>query len=72
MTSPVCGQQALLVLAHLRCGDTYAASQQASASGVATAYRYMCEAVDLLVGLAPAQLTDAVLLREQPPVLLHQ
>ncbi|WP_098896357.1 transposase family protein [Streptomyces sp. rh206] len=48
-----CGRQALLVLAHLRCGDTYARLAAGFRVGVATAYRYIREAVDLLAGLAP-------------------
>ncbi|WP_327329989.1 MULTISPECIES: transposase family protein [unclassified Streptomyces] len=48
-----CGQQALLVLAHLRCGDTYARLAAEFRIGIATAYRYIREAVDLLAALAP-------------------
>ncbi|MFI1976873.1 transposase family protein [Streptomyces wedmorensis] len=53
------GRQALLTLAHLRVGHTYA--QLAAGFGVVTttAYRYVTEAVDLLAALAPG-LTDAV------------
>jgi len=47
------GRQALLVLAHLRCGHMYAQLAAGFGVGVATAYRYMREAVDLLAGLAP-------------------
>ncbi|MFG2690749.1 transposase family protein [Streptomyces sp. NPDC048405] len=49
-----CGRQALLVLAHLRCGDTYARLAAGFRVGIATAYRYIREAVDLLAALAPA------------------
>lgn len=48
-----CGRQALLVLAHLRCGDTYARLAAAFRIGIATAYRYIRQAVDLLADLAP-------------------
>jgi hypothetical protein len=41
-----CGRQALLVLAHLRCGDTYARLAAGFRIGIATAYRYIREAVD--------------------------
>lgn len=41
-----CGRQALLVLAHLRCGDTYAPLAAGFRIGIATAYRYIREAVD--------------------------
>ncbi|MDX3372693.1 transposase family protein [Streptomyces sp. ME02-6987-2C] len=48
-----CGRQVLLVLAHLRCGDTYARLAAGFYIAVATAYRYTREAVDLLAALAP-------------------
>ena len=48
-----CGRQALLVMAHLRCGDTYARLAAGFRIGIATAYRYIREAVDLLAALAP-------------------
>ena len=53
------GRQALLTLAHLRAGHTYA--QLAAGFGISTttAYRYVTEAVDLLAALTPG-LTDAV------------
>ena len=44
-------RQALLTLAHLRCGDTYA--QLAAGFGIATVYRYVREAVEALSALAP-------------------
>lgn len=47
------GRQALLVLAHLRCGDTYAQLAAAFGIGIATVYRYIREAVDVLASLAP-------------------
>lgn len=48
-----CSRQALLVLAHLRCGDTYARLAAGVRVGIATVYRYIREAVDLLAALAP-------------------
>jgi hypothetical protein len=46
-------RQALLVLAHLRCGDTYARLAAGFGVGVATVYRYVTELVDLLARQAP-------------------
>ncbi|GAA4966939.1 dienelactone hydrolase [Nonomuraea thailandensis] len=45
-------RQALLVLAHLRNGDTYARLAAGFAIGTSTAWRYVREAVDLLSMLA--------------------
>ncbi|MFE3497314.1 transposase family protein [Streptomyces sp. NPDC059175] len=47
------GRQALLVLAHLRCGDTYAQRASGFGIGVATVYRYIREAIEVLAALAP-------------------
>ncbi|GAA3048362.1 transposase family protein [Streptomyces glomeratus] len=47
------GRQALLVLAHLRCGDTYAQLAAGFGVGIATVYRYIHEAVDVLAAIAP-------------------
>ncbi|MFI0226457.1 transposase family protein [Streptomyces lydicus] len=47
------GRQALLALAHLRCGDTYAQLATGFRIGTATAYRYIREAIDVLAALAP-------------------
>jgi hypothetical protein len=46
------GRQALLVLAHLRNGDTYTRLAAGFAIGTATAWRYVREAIDLLAALA--------------------
>ena len=46
------GQQALLVLAHLRSGDTYARLAARFAIGTTTAWRYVRESVGLLAALA--------------------
>ena len=48
-----CGRQAMLVLAHLRNGDTYARLAEGFAVGVATVFRYVREVVDLLAAVAP-------------------
>ncbi|MFG3245034.1 IS5 family transposase [Streptomyces sp. NPDC048187] len=48
-----CGRQALLTLAHLRCGHTYAQLATGFGVSVATAYRYIAEAVQALAALAP-------------------
>ena len=47
------GRQALLVLAHLRCGHTYAQLAAGFGVGTTTAYRYINEAVEVLAALAP-------------------
>ena len=47
------GQQALLVLAHLRKGDTLAALGAGFGVGTATAWRYVSETVRLLAARAP-------------------
>lgn len=52
-------RQALLALAHLRCGDTYAQLAAGFGIGVATVYRYIREAVEALAALAPS-LTEAM------------
>jgi hypothetical protein len=53
------GRQALLVLAHLRNGTTYAQLAAGFGVGTSTVYRYIGEAVDLLAALAPT-LDEAV------------
>ena len=52
-------RQSLLVLAHLRCGHTYAQLAAGFGIGTATAYRYVAEAIDVLAALAPT-LADAM------------
>ncbi|MBO3752414.1 transposase [Streptosporangiaceae bacterium NEAU-GS5] len=47
------GQQALLVLAHLRKGETYAEVAAGFGVGLATAWRYITETVALLARRAP-------------------
>ncbi|MFD7922142.1 transposase family protein [Streptomyces sp. NPDC059740] len=53
------GRQALLVLAHLRCGHTYAQLAAGFGVGTTAAYRYVAEAIDVLAALAPT-LADAM------------
>ena len=48
------GQQALLVLAYLRKGETFAGLAAGFGVGVATAWRYVNETVALLAARAPA------------------
>ncbi|WP_210593987.1 transposase family protein [Streptomyces sp. GESEQ-35] len=47
------GRQALLVLAHLRSGHTYAQLAAGFGVGTTTAYRYVAEAIEVLASLAP-------------------
>ena len=47
-------RQALLVLAHLRCGDTYARLAGGFGISIATVFRYIREAIDLLAATAPS------------------
>ncbi|MGI5346629.1 transposase family protein [Streptomyces sp. CA-250714] len=47
------GRQALLVLAHLRCGHTYTQLAAGFGVGTTTVYRYIVEAVEILAALAP-------------------
>jgi hypothetical protein len=47
------GRQALLVLAHLRCGHTYAQLAAGFGIGTTTVHRYVAEAVEVLAAQAP-------------------
>ena len=47
------GRQALLALAHLRKGETYADLAGGFGVGIRTVYRYVREGIDLLAALAP-------------------
>lgn len=59
-TAPACrGHQALLVLAHPRCGHTCAQLAAGFGVGTTTAYWYITEVVATLAALAPTR-TDAV------------
>ncbi|MER6639101.1 transposase family protein [Streptomyces microflavus] len=46
-------RQALLILAHLRCGHTYAQLAAGFCVGTSTVHRYVAEAVEVLAALAP-------------------
>jgi hypothetical protein len=48
------GRQALLVLAHLRKGETYSDLACGFKVGTSTVYRYLREAIGLLAALAPS------------------
>jgi hypothetical protein len=63
------GRQALLVLAHLRCGDTYAQLAAGFGIGIATVFRYIREAIEILAALAP-NLTDAVQTASRLPFVI--
>jgi hypothetical protein len=47
------GRQPLLVVAHLRMGETYADLAVGFGIGTTTVYRYLREALDLLAAMAP-------------------
>lgn len=64
------GRQALLDLAHLRCGDTYARLTAGLRVGIATVYRYIREAVDLLAALAPTLAQAMQTIRKKAYVIL--
>ncbi|MFE6164985.1 transposase family protein [Streptomyces sp. NPDC056486] len=64
------GRQALLALAHLRCGDTYAQLAAGFDIGIATVYRYIREAVEALAALAPSLAEAMRTIREKAFVLL--
>ncbi|MEV6796604.1 transposase family protein [Streptomyces sp. NPDC051320] len=64
------GRQALLALAHLRCGDTYARLAAGFRIGVATVYRYIREAVDDLAVLAPSLAEAMKTMRAKAYVIL--
>ncbi|MFF8035166.1 transposase family protein [Streptomyces sp. NPDC016626] len=61
-------RQALLALAHLRCGDTYA--QPAAGFGIATVYRSIREAVGVLAAIAPSLAGATRTIREKKSVIL--
>lgn len=48
-----CARQALLALAHMRCGHTFAQLAAGFGVGLATAHRYVSEVVEVLAVLAP-------------------
>jgi hypothetical protein len=60
-------RQALLVLAHLRCGDTFAQLAAGFEVSAVTVYRYVDEAVDLLAAHA-LNLAEVLADRKDAPV----
>ncbi|MFF1595009.1 transposase family protein [Streptomyces sp. NPDC058286] len=64
------GRQALLALAHLRCGDTYAQLAAGFGIGIATAFRYIREAIEVLAALAPTLAQAMTTIREKAFVIL--
>ena len=63
-------RQTLLALAHLRCGDTYAQLAAGFGIGIATVFRYIREAVDILATLAPSLAKAMETIREKAFVIL--
>ncbi|WP_328825829.1 transposase family protein [Streptomyces sp. NBC_00252] len=63
-------RQALLALAHLRSGDTYAQLAVGFGIGIATVYRYVREAIDVLAALAPTLNKAMVMARSKAYVIL--
>jgi hypothetical protein len=63
-------RQALLALAHLRCGDTYAQLAAGFGIGIATVYRYIREAVEALAALAPSLAEAMKMIRAKAFVIL--
>ncbi|MFI6339934.1 transposase family protein [Streptomyces sp. NPDC050535] len=64
------GRQALLALAHLRCGDTYAQLAAGCDIGIATVYRYIREAAEALAALTPSLAEAMRTIREKAFVIL--
>jgi hypothetical protein len=64
------GRQALLALAHLRCGDTYTQLAAGFRIGVATVYRYIREAIEVLAALALDLAEAMTTIREKAFVIL--
>jgi hypothetical protein len=67
------GRQALLVVAHLCKGETYADLARGFAIGTTTVYRYLREGIDVLAAMAPtleqaiaAAAISRLRLRERP------
>jgi hypothetical protein len=64
------GRQALLALAHLRCGDTYAQLAAGFEIGITTVYRYIREAVDVLAAHAQTLAEAMTTVRTKAYVIL--
>ena len=67
---PTVGEQALLVLAHLRKGDTYAELGTGHGIGTTTVFRYIHEAIDALAALAPTLTTAMVVIARKAFVIV--
>jgi hypothetical protein len=63
-------RQALLALAHLRCGDTYSQLAAGFGIGIPTVYRYIREAVEVLAAIAPSLAEAMRTIREKAFVIL--
>ncbi|MGW2183413.1 transposase family protein [Streptomyces sp. NPDC001732] len=63
-------RQALLALAHLRCGDTHARLATGFGIGIATVYRCIREAVEALAAIAPSLAEAMRTIREKAFVIL--
>ncbi|MFF0747317.1 transposase family protein [Streptomyces sp. NPDC004111] len=63
-------RQALLALAHLRCGDTCAQLAAGFGIGIATVHRYIREAVEALSALAPSLAEAMRTIRKKEFVIL--
>ena len=63
------GSQALLVLVHLRCNETFTRLAAAFGIGVATAHRYVTEVIALLADLAP-DLREAMRIAQRKAYLI--
>ncbi|WFB88563.1 MULTISPECIES: transposase family protein [Streptomyces] len=63
-------RQALLALAHLRCGDAYTQLAAGFGVGIATVFRYVREAVEVLSALAPSLAEAMRTIREKAFVIL--
>ncbi|GGU80076.1 hypothetical protein GCM10010275_13470 [Streptomyces litmocidini] len=64
------GRQALPALAHLRCGDTCARLAAGFGIGIATAFRCIRQAVDVLAALAPSPAEAMKTIRAKAFVIL--
>ncbi|MFJ9434919.1 transposase family protein [Streptomyces sp. NPDC101490] len=63
-------RQALIALAHLRCGDTYAQLAAGFGIGIATVFRYIREAIEVLAVVAPTLAEAMTTIREKAFVIL--
>ncbi|ODU05647.1 MAG: transposase [Pseudonocardia sp. SCN 72-86] len=64
------GDQAVLVLAHLRKGDTYAELAAGYGIGTTTVSRYISEAIEVLAALAPTLTTAMAVIKAKAFVIL--